>query len=184
MTLVVVIVAVLLLVLLVLPARGTQVMSGKIDFGSTGRIGLEAAVNSLSVAIARFETGYGQSHEKGFALDPALWQGRAVRNLNPGNLRYIGQPSASGGDEDNYARFPTVAAGWAALVYDVRSKLIGRTRTSLGPHSTLAEFIRVWAPSEDNNPTVIYYQTVAKELEQPADRPFKEWVDFSGFYLK
>ena len=169
-------VAVALLFLLVAPAKGEQVMPGKMS--------LHDAVNAMSVAIARFETGYRQGHAKGFSLDPTAWQGRAVANLNPGNLRYIGQPSASGGDDDNYAIFPTVAAGWNALVYDVRSKMLGRTRTSLGPHSSIMEFIWVWAPPEDNNPTQIYYETVAREIGQPTDRPFEEWVDFSGFYLK
>lgn len=160
------------------PAKGETVMN------PDGTLPLSLAVETIAVSMARFETGYWAAHPNGgFALEPALWKGRARRNNSPGNLRYNNQVQATGFDDANYAIFPNAQAGWDAMLYDIRQKLVGRTRTTLGPTSTLAEFITVWAPPEDNNPTANYIAFVAKEINKDADAPFTEWIDYEGVVL-
>ena len=158
-------------------AKGEPIMS-------KGILPLSQAVETIAVSMARFETGYWAAHPSGgFALEPALWKGRARRNNSPGNLRFNNQAQATGFDDANYAIFPTAQAGWEAMLYDIRQKLIGRTRTTLGPHSTLAEFITVWAPPEDSNPTDTYIAFVAKEIEQDQNAIFVDWIDYTGVVL-
>ena len=160
------------------PAKGETVMP------KGGILPLSVAVETIAVSMARFETGYWAAHPNGgFSLEPALWKGRARRNNSPGNLRYNNQVQATGFDDANYAIFPNAQAGWDAMLYDIRQKLIGRTRTNLGPHSTLAEFITVWAPPEDNNPTANYIAFVAREIGQDPNNVFVNWIDYEGVVL-
>ena len=84
---------------------------------------------------------------------------RAYRNCNPGNLRFSPMQDHN---EDGYACFNTFAQGWAALLYDVRSKATGHTRTGLGPGSTIEDFFRVYAPAEDKNHPLDYADFVAR----------------------
>jgi hypothetical protein len=71
----------------------------------------------------------------------------AYRNRNPGDLR-----DAYG----NYRVFQTFAEGYSALLDDLRHKFLGRTRTGLGPDSTLLDLFMKYAPPADNNPTQEY----------------------------
>lgn len=138
------------------------------------KVPLEEAVNRLSTAIAKFETGVRAPGP--FPLDPSQWQGRAKRNLNPGNLRFGIQRDARGVDADQYSIFATVEDGWLALKADVRAKLTGRTITRLGPTSTLADFIGVYAP-EVENPTASYIAFVSKEIGIAPETRFRDWIE-------
>lgn len=82
---------------------------------------------------------------------------RSYRNHNPGNLR--GSPFAVG-VVDNFAVFRTDMDGINALMWDIRQKARGNTSTPLTGESTLADFVRVWAPSSDNNNTEAYIKTL------------------------
>lgn len=78
---------------------------------------------------------------------------RSYRNHNPGNLR--GSPFAIGVIE-NYAVFNTDFDGMEALKWDIRQKAKGNSSTGLNGMSTLADFVRVWAPQADNNNPTSY----------------------------
>src|ERR1700683_539719 len=59
-------------------------------------------ISTWASAIAQFE-GYFTSGSV------------AARNNNPGNLKYAGQPGATGADPNGFAIFPTAEAGYDAL---------------------------------------------------------------------
>ena len=132
------------------------------------------ARNRLATSMARFETGF---RGNGFPLDASKWQGRAAKNNNPGNLRFIGQQGATGADDASYAKFPNEQIGWEAMLADIGAKMSGRTRTTLGPHSTLEEFVTVYAPPFEN-PTESYVDFVSRELGVRKNATFREWVQF------
>lgn len=129
---------------------------------------LDSAVVKLSRAIASFETGTRDS----FSLDASKWQGKAARNKNPGNLR---SGKGQTGVQSGYAVFPTEQAGWDALLFDVRSKLTGNTRTGLGPDSSLRNFVAVYAPPSEN-PTQSYLKYVSDSIGVGPDARFRDWV--------
>jgi hypothetical protein len=84
---------------------------------------------------------------------------RSFRNNNPGNLRHHGPAGVylvverhhGTDDGQNYARFPTVADGCAALA-DLLSAVY--------KNSTVAQMIAKYAPSEDKNDPYKYTRTV------------------------
>lgn len=82
---------------------------------------------------------------------------RSYRNHNPGNLR--GSPFAVGILE-GYAVFRTDYDGFAALQWDIRQKARGNSSTGLNGESTLADFVRVWAPSSDGNKPEAYLKAL------------------------
>jgi len=81
---------------------------------------------------------------------------RSNRNRNPGNLR--DSSLKSGEDAGGYAIFPSFVVGYNALTNDLKDKFVGLTRTGLSPESTFAEFMNVYAPSEDHNDPASYCQ--------------------------
>lgn len=85
----------------------------------------------------------------------------AERNNNPGNLRFIGQKGAVKGDS-GFAKFESYDDGFNAMINDLKAKQTGRTKTGLGPNSTLSDLINVYAPAADKNNPVAYSNTVAK----------------------
>lgn len=89
---------------------------------------------------------------------------RAFRNNNPGNLRYAGQPGATGRDSSGFAIFPDYPTGWDALLRDLRAKL-GRN-----PSLTIRSLLNVYAPPSEND-TGAYINAVADELGMSADAP-------------
>ena len=146
---------------------------------SKPKLGLQDAVRAMAEAIAKFETGFRGSR---FPVDdPAQWHlpggtsSVAARNFNPGNLRWIGQGTSVGVGERGYARFPSPQVGWVALLSDIRAKITGRTRTALGPNSTLAEFVAVYAPATEN-PTAEYIAFVSSQLSVNSQERFRDWV--------
>lgn len=90
---------------------------------------------------------------------------RSYRNCNPGNLRWSRLQAA---EIDGYAAFKTLAEGWEALVSDVRSKAMGKTRTPLGPSSSILEFVKVYAPSGDANEPELYCRDICNRARLDA----------------
>jgi len=72
------------------------------DVGATAAPGAAAdSITQWADAIFHFEGGLPTS--------------RNVRNNNPGNLKFAGQPGAIGKDDQGFAKFDSMASGWAAL---------------------------------------------------------------------
>ena len=67
----------------------------------------------------------------------------AVRNNNPGNLKYAGQAGATA-DARGFAVFQTVEAGQQALVNDIQSKM------NSGKYKNLNDLFAVYSPNSDN----------------------------------
>ena len=90
----------------------------------------------------------------------------AIRNNNPGNLRYYAKYSqtpsgvtygAAPGPEGSFAVFPTKEAGLAAM----RKQIVIDTQNK---GMTLAQFITKYAPPGDNNPTAAYINNMASAI--------------------
>lgn len=79
---------------------------------------------------------------------------RAARNHNPGNLKYAGQPGATGKDPDNFAVFPDDQTGMQAL------------------YNQLAKYVRDF-------PGYTLLQATARYLGQPVPRVDSEGDAFS-----
>jgi hypothetical protein len=136
-----------------------------------GKVSLADAVVRLATEIASFETGM-----RPFDVNNVFaWKGRAKRNNNPGNVRFNFQPGTLGKDEKGYAIFGAPISGWNALLTDVRGKLTGKTRTGLGPNSTLMDFISIYAPQTEN-PTAKYAQAVSARLGITPNTKFSDWI--------
>ena len=97
----------------------------------------------------------------------------AIRNNNPGNLRYYADNSrtpggvtyeAAPGPEGSFAVFPTKEAGLAAM----RKQIVLDTQTR---GMTLAQFITKYAPPGDKNDTEAYINNMARAIGiSPGDR--------------
>lgn len=83
----------------------------------------------------------------------------SYRYSNPGNLRWSATAERI---EDGYAQFATFSDGWNALVYDLKSKCNGKTKTGLTPQSTVLDLFHKYAPPSDNNDPAAYAAFVAK----------------------
>ncbi len=81
----------------------------------------------------------------------------SYRRHNPLNLRASPFSIAT---ENGYCVFKSDADGYAAAEWDIRQKALGNTRSGLTGNSTLRDFIRVWAPTEDGNNPESYLQNV------------------------
>lgn len=97
---------------------------------------------------------------------------RNYRNNNPGNCRYSSVGYASfyghvGKDKDNFAIFKDYATGWLYLKNLVLSKV------RKNPNQTIVDFMRVYAPSSDNNDPAHYAVYIARRLGVKADYPMK-----------
>src|SRR3990167_10208410 len=96
---------------------------------------------------------------------------RSYRNNSPGNLRWS---KYQAGIRDGYAYFLTYQQGWDALIFDIRAKCTGNTKTELGPDSTILEFCEVWAPSFDGNRPRQYAEFIASRLNLSIYSTLKE----------
>lgn len=83
----------------------------------------------------------------------------AYVNNNPGNLRYVGQQGAQPG-EGGFARFPSPAAGFKALVNQVR--------TDAGRGLSITSFISKFAPPSENDTKKYIRDVVAMLGVSPA----------------
>jgi len=98
-----------------------------------------------------------QEHEGYFAGS------RSFRNNNPGNLKYIGQKSATGKDSGGFCIFPDYETGYNELKNMFTRACLGNSRV-YKPEMTLLDFYKLYAPSSDDNNPLIYAQFVAKRI--------------------
>ncbi len=77
----------------------------------------------------------------------------SYRNNNPGNLKYAGQPGATGVDANGFAIFPDYATGLQALDNQITLD------ASRG--QTIAQFTSIYAPASDNNNPTSYAAQIA-----------------------
>lgn len=94
----------------------------------------------------------------------------AQRNNNPGNLRFNSQAGAVKGDA-GFAKFNSYDDGFNALIKDIKAKQTGKTRTGLGPNSTIQDLMNVYSPASDSNNPVKLANTLSKGLGVPVNSP-------------
>lgn len=94
----------------------------------------------------------------------------AQRNNNPGNLRFNSQSGAVKGDA-GFAKFNSYEDGFKALTNDIKAKQTGKTRTGLGPNSTIQDLMNVYSPAADSNDPVRLANTLAQGLGVPVNTP-------------
>ena len=83
---------------------------------------------------------------------------------NPGNLR---DPNTG-----KFREFTSAEEGWRELRTDLQSKIVGRTRTGLGPMSTIEQFSAAYAPKDDpRNDPKTYAKKLATQLGVTPDTP-------------
>jgi len=111
-------------------------------------------LEQFALAIKKFEGWFGPCIK--FPKGTISYQ-----NNNPGNLRWSRFQT---GKNQGFAVFKTYNDGWKALIWDITLKAQGKTRTSLGPSSTLYDFFSVWAPGSDGNKPRQYAENVAKHI--------------------
>jgi len=102
------------------------------------------------------EEGRNMLSKLGISVDkPSSGMNLAQRNNNPGNIRDVvtGQ----------FRVFNSVEEGKKAWLDDFTVKATGRSRTGIKPESTLAEYIAVYAPKEDNNDVGSYIKSVVQK---------------------
>lgn len=108
-------------------------------------------VDRLILAMAEEEGWYPIGH-------PLAPNGSAsYRRKNPGNLR--ASPFCDT-KENGFCVFKSDIMGIMAFHYDLLMKSKGKTKSGLGPNSTLRELIFKWAPPNDNNNSERYLKNV------------------------
>jgi len=112
-------------------------------------------IEKLAHAIKKFEGWYPGS--------------RSFRNNNPGNLR---SSKFQAGSADGFAFFNSHAIGWSALIWDLRQKCLGKTRTNLGPESTLHDLIFTWSETDQK----VYLDFVCQQLGVAGDFQLKNFL--------
>jgi hypothetical protein len=138
-------------------------------FAGGDDVGSDSVVSAIADQIEKREGIFSDSSKP---LEPktGLRGSRAFRNNNPGNLRSSGDLGfATRYDQtkdsaDKYGVFSSYAVGRAALEADIRAKMLGHTRSGLGPDSTLLDLFKVYAPSSDANDPVSYATEVAEGI--------------------
>ena len=88
---------------------------------------------------------------------------RGLRNNNPGNLKFAGQPGAIGKDAQGFAIFRTPADGLAAM------------RRQLGLYrarglDTISSIVSAWAPASAGNDTAAYIAAVSQAMHVGAQK--------------
>jgi hypothetical protein len=105
----------------------------------------------------------------------------SFRNNNPGNLRYVGQAGAVPG-EGGFAKFPSEAAGDAALQNQIVLDASRGTDAAGRPVVTVADLIESWAPSSEND-TGAYISSVVTQTGFPADASLNDLGSGSSLAL-
>ena len=106
-----------------------------------------------------------EKHE-GWILNPPS---RSVRNNNPGNLVFVGQPGATKEANGRFAVFKTYNDGLNALKNMILNGAKGKSKVYF-PSDNLFDFFNKYAPSNDNNDPVRYAEVVAKAMGVNAAR--------------
>lgn len=98
---------------------------------------------------------------------------RSFRNNNPGNIKYIGQISATGKDSGNFCIFPSYEVGYNEL-----RKLLIRACSGESsvykPEMTLYDFYAKYAPDSDGNNSRKYAEVVATFIGVSPQTKIKE----------
>jgi hypothetical protein len=105
--------------------------------------------------------------------EPGKNGSRSYRNHNPGNLRSSPFQKTS---KEGFAVFETDFEGWFALIWDLRQKCTGNTKTGLNGESTIADLIKVWAPENDGNIPEQYVKAIHTFSGFPPSTKLKELV--------
>lgn len=101
---------------------------------------------------------------------------RSYRNNNPGNLKYVKQPEATGKDNDGFAIFPTYSFGFDALKKMVRNAATGKSQVYT-PIMSIVAFFRKYAPAFDSNNPDHYAKVVADACGLSIFDPIKRLVE-------
>jgi hypothetical protein len=112
-----------------------------------------AAGEAVATGAAALATG-GVPNTVAGLVEP--YMARGIRNKNPGNLKYAGQPGATGQDAQGFAVFGSWGDGMTAM----RRQLALDYRRG---ETSVAAIISSWAPKGENN-TGSYIKAVAKML--------------------
>ena len=141
----------------------------RIGMGRIGNGGLRGlgGIDTLAATVQKVE-GYYPPGTPGYPNGSVAWQ-----NNNPGNLRFAGQAGASQG-VNNYAKFPTYAAGYQALLNQIQYQATPGYRSpatgQIYPQGqNLSEFINTYAPAADSNNPSAYLATLVQATGYPAD---------------
>lgn len=81
----------------------------------------------------------------------------AIRNNNPGNLKY----------DERFAKFNSIEEGYDALMYDLMLKVSGKSKFT-DSTTTLSEFVHIYAPKHEND-TKDYLYNLCIELNVKSD---------------
>ena len=100
---------------------------------------------------------------------------RSFRNNNPGNIRYIGQPSATGKDDKGFCIFKTYQDGFNCLCEILMNACTGKSKVYY-PAMTLLQFFEKYAPSSDNNSPDNYAKFVAKRIGVEVNIKIKDLI--------
>lgn len=100
---------------------------------------------------------------------------RSYRNNNPGNLKYVGQPSAVGKDSNNFCIFPDYSTGFDALKRMVKNACMGKSDVYF-PTDSIYNFFSKYAPASDKNNPKLYAEAVAKAVELPPTTLLKDLI--------
>lgn len=100
----------------------------------------------------------------------------SYRNNNPGNIKYLGQPEATGKDKSGFAIFPTYDAGFNYLKRMVANAASGKSQQYSSMMSILLYF-KKYAPSEDNNDPTAYAKAVAARCGLSINDPIKRLLE-------
>lgn len=84
----------------------------------------------------------------------------SYRQRNPGNLESNGQKRV----------FPSLKAGYDALLDELIAKFSGANSHGIGPDSTLQQLFNIYAPTADNNQPNAYCQFVAGWVSKVLER--------------
>lgn len=104
---------------------------------------------------------------------------------NPGDLRPTDssqptQDTSSG----TFRTFDNPGKGFEALLNDLQSKISGKSKSGLGPNSTLSDFSSVYAPESDNNNSGQYTVNLANQMKVRPDTKLSELQPRIGDFAK
>jgi len=109
----------------------------------------------------------------------------SFRLNNPGALRYRGYHKDFYGAEKGdygFAKFPTYRHGFKALKDDLEAKICGRSsHIDYSKNPTFLDYIKIYAPREDNNDPNSYVQSLIRQLSEyklSEDTPLSEIANF------
>lgn len=98
---------------------------------------------------------------------------RSYRNNNPGNLKYVRQPTANGFDKDGFAVFPDFSTGFECLRQMLINACSGKSQV-YSPEDDLYDFFGKYAPANDGNEPIQYAKQVAEAIGVSPETKLKD----------